>query len=72
MAKGLTNSEALCFDFNFSMAGHYKQIVPQFTQEYVLVVMGDVNTDSFSEFFPFCLHLYYFSSFKAFNKDAQA
>ncbi len=35
--------------------------------EFVIVDMSDCYTWSFPEFLPFCLHLYYYSSFKDFN-----
>ncbi|MGE5521491.1 MAG: hypothetical protein ACM3VS_16315 [Candidatus Dadabacteria bacterium] len=42
------------------------------TTEYLILDMSDCYTWSFPEFIPFCLHLYYFSSFKAFKTIAQA
>lgn len=38
----------------------------------LILDMSDCYTWSFPEFVPFCLHLYYFSSFKAFKTLAQA
>jgi hypothetical protein len=38
----------------------------------LLADLSDVYTWSFPEFVPFCLHLFYFSSFKAFNRFLQA
>lgn len=40
--------------------------------QHLLLDMTDCYTWSFPEFLPFCNHLYYFSSFKAFNKNTQA
>ncbi len=39
-------------------------------EEIVIVDMSDCYTWSFPEFLPFCLHLYYYSSFKDFNNIA--
>lgn len=38
----------------------------------VMLDMQDCHTCSFTEFYPFCLQLYYFSTFKDFNTLAQA
>jgi len=38
----------------------------------VVLDLRDCYTGSFPEFVPFCLHLYYFSSFKAFKTLPQA
>lgn len=40
--------------------------------EHVILDMSNFCTWSFPEFVPFCPHLYYFSSFKAFKKFVQA
>ena len=37
----------------------------------VVVDMRDSYTCSFTEFFPFCIKLYYFSNFKDFNTFIQ-
>lgn len=39
---------------------------------HVIRDMSDCYTWSFPEFLPFCIGLYYFSSFKAFHTIAQA
>jgi hypothetical protein len=41
-------------------------------REFLLADLSDVYTWSFPEFIPFCPQLFYFSSFKAFKKVAQA
>lgn len=41
-------------------------------REVVLADLSDVYTWSFPEFIPFCPQLFYFSSFKAFNRFTQA
>lgn len=41
-------------------------------RKYKLLDLSNVYTWSFPEFVPFCLHLFYFSSFKAFNRYCQA
>jgi hypothetical protein len=53
------------------MTGNKNHIVYKLPEEYVLPGIRGYCT-SFMEFVPFCLHLYYFSSFKAFKKVAQA
>lgn len=39
---------------------------------YVILDMRDCYTCSFTEFYPFCPKLYYFSNFKDFNTIAPA
>jgi hypothetical protein len=39
---------------------------------HVVLDMRDCYTCSFTEFYPFCLKLYYFSNFKDFNTLAPA
>jgi hypothetical protein len=39
---------------------------------FLILDMSDCYTWSFPEFVPFCLQLYYFSSFKDFNTGTQA
>jgi hypothetical protein len=39
---------------------------------YLILDMSDSFTWSFPEFIPFCIQLFYFSSFKAFKTPAQA
>ena len=43
-----------------------------FTKKHVVLDMRDSYTCSFTEFFPFCIKLYYFSNFKDFNTLVQA
>jgi hypothetical protein len=47
-------------------------IVRTYPAKHLIVDMSDCYTWSFPEFVPFCLHLYYFSSFKAFKTITQA
>lgn len=42
------------------------------TDRYVVLDMRDAFTCSFTEFYPFCPKLYYFSNFKDFNTNAPA
>jgi len=37
---------------------------------HVILDMSDCYTCSFTEFYPFCKHLYYFSTFKDFNAQS--
>lgn len=43
-----------------------------FLSKHVVLDMRNSFTCSFTEFFPFCNKLYYFSNFKDFNRFAQA
>jgi hypothetical protein len=43
-----------------------------FPKKYIVLDMRNSYTCSFTEFFPFCIKLYYFSNFKDFNTLAQA
>ena len=54
------------------MPGKFYDIIQKFIREHVALDLSDVYTWSFPEFVPFCLHLYYFSSFKAFKGITQA
>ena len=47
-------------------------ILLSFPEKYIVLDMRNSYTCSFTEFFPFCIKLYYFSNFKDFNTPAQA
>lgn len=49
-----------------------KHIPQQRIVRFLIVDMSDCYTWSFPEFIPFCMQLYYFSTFKDFNKLTQA
>ena len=50
------------------MTGVVRYIPPFFIHNRLVLDMRDCFTCSFTEFFPFCIKLYYFSNFKDFNK----
>jgi hypothetical protein len=52
-----------------TMAPH---IIRAYPKKFLIWDMSDCYTWSFPEFLPFCLHLYYFSSFKAYKTIARA
>jgi len=53
------------------MTGFVKYDSTIFIHNRLVVDMRDYFTCSFTEFFPFCIKLYYFSNFKDFNRIAQ-
>jgi hypothetical protein len=55
-----------------NMAGTIKNINFSLHKKHVVLDMTDSYTCSFTEFFPFCIKLYYFSNFKDFNTLPQA
>jgi hypothetical protein len=54
------------------MTGITTYNVISYPDKHVVLDMRDSYTCSFTEFFPFCLKLYYFSSFKDFSTLTQA
>ncbi len=54
------------------MTGNINYIPFNFSKKRVELDMRDDYTCSFTEFFPFCIKLYYFSNFKDFNTLPQA
>ncbi len=54
------------------MTGIIKYIPINLHKKHVVLDMTDSYTCSFTEFFPFCIKLYYFSNFKDFNTLPQA
>jgi hypothetical protein len=49
-----------------------KNIDQKHPEKFLILDLSDCYTWSFPEFLPFCLHLYYFSSFKIFKKLSRA
>ena len=47
-------------------------IIYSFPKKHIVLDMRDSYTCSFTEFYPFCIKLYYFSNFKDFNTLPQA
>jgi hypothetical protein len=54
------------------MTGKIKYTAFTPSVEYLVLDMSDTYTWSFPEFIPFCVQLFYYSSFKDFNTSAQA
>lgn len=54
------------------MVNNHHHINSTYTARFLILDMSDCYTWSFPEFVPFCSHLYYFSSFKAFKTFTQA
>lgn len=54
------------------MLAKKKNIIMRNAERHIEVDMTDSFTCSFTEFYPFCLKLYYFSSLKDFNTIPQA
>jgi hypothetical protein len=54
------------------MTGTITHIQPGIHQEHLVLDMTNSYTCSFTEFFPFCIKLYYFSDFKDFSTLPQA
>ena len=54
------------------MAGIITNIDFGVQKKHILLDMTNSYTCSFTEFFPFCARLYYFSNFKDFNTLPQA
>lgn len=55
------------------MSSHFDTKTVACSKDYfTLLDMSDCYTCSFTEFYPFCLKLYYFSNFKDFNTIALA
>jgi hypothetical protein len=54
------------------MAGSIKNRVSGIHKKHLVLDMTDSYTCSFTEFYPFCIKLYYFSNFKDFNTLSQA
>ena len=54
------------------MAGIQPYIPSGIHKKHIVLDMTDSFTCSFTEFFPFCNKLYYFSNFKDFNTSSQA
>ncbi|HEV7330720.1 MAG TPA: hypothetical protein VGN63_06765 [Flavisolibacter sp.] len=49
------------------MTNENNHIKPSYVAQRLILDMSDCYTWSFPEFVPFCTHLYYFSTFKAFK-----
>ena len=54
------------------MTDKINDIAISHSSKHVTLDMSDCYTQSFREFVPFCLHLYYFSNFKDFKTSTQA
>lgn len=54
------------------MTANHIHITHKHPKGLLILDMSDSFTWSFPEFIPFCLHLYYFSSYKDFKTFAQA
>lgn len=54
------------------MTGIIQYNVSRITEKHVVLNTDNSFICSFTEFLPFCLDLYYFSSFKDFNSTTQA
>ena len=53
------------------MTGVVQKKVLSISEKHILLDTTDAYTCSFTEFFPFCSKLYYFSNFKDFSTLAQ-
>ncbi|WP_165758806.1 hypothetical protein [Niastella yeongjuensis] len=54
------------------MTGTYLHTYITTIVRYIILDISNSVTWSFPEFVPFCPHLYYFSTYKDFNRFAQA